>query len=117
MKLKIDENLPVEAAALLQRAGHDATTVVSEQLSGADDPELMSVCQTQGRVLVTLDVGFADIRAYPPLESAGLIVLRLRLQDKAHVLDVLGRLTRVLAAENPSGQLWIVDEERVRIRG
>jgi uncharacterized protein DUF5615 len=35
MKFKIDENLPIEAAALLREAGHDALTVHDQNLRGA----------------------------------------------------------------------------------
>jgi predicted nuclease of predicted toxin-antitoxin system len=38
VKFKIDENLPVELVADLNRAGHDADTVVDENLAGAADP-------------------------------------------------------------------------------
>ena len=66
---------------------------------------------------MTLDMDFADIRSYPPAEYPGLIVLRLRQQDKPYVMDVLARLTRVLRRESPEGHLWIVEEGRIRIRG
>jgi hypothetical protein len=59
---------------------------------------------------------FASIRAYPPADFPGLIVLRLRRQDKPHVLDVLARLVQVLRAELLEGTLWIVEEDRIRIR-
>ena len=67
--------------------------------------------------LITLDLGFADIRAYPPEQSPGLIVLRLRRQDKLTVLGVVVRPIGVLSEETLSGHLWVVDEERIRIRG
>jgi hypothetical protein len=60
---------------------------------------------------------FADIRNYPPAEFPGLIVLRLRQQDKPYVLDVLTRLVQVIRSEPLEGHLWIVEESRVRIRG
>ena len=66
---------------------------------------------------MTLDMDFADIRAYPPAEFPGLIVLRLRQQDKPQVLDVLTRLMQLFGQEPLDRNLWIVDEKRVRIRG
>jgi hypothetical protein len=33
---------------------------------------------------VTLDLDFANIRAYPPGKHAGIVVLRLKHQDKIH---------------------------------
>jgi predicted nuclease of predicted toxin-antitoxin system len=66
MKFKTDENLPNEAAVLLCAAGHDAVTVGEQRLSGSVDTTIGSVCQREGRVLVTFDLDFADIRTYPP---------------------------------------------------
>lgn len=116
MRFKLDENLPVEAAALLREAGHDAITVLEQEMSGKSDPDLVDVCRQERRTLVTLDVDFADIRIYPPEEYAGLLVLRLRRQDKAHVLAILQRLLPQLNQESVDGQLWIVEEERIRVR-
>lgn len=67
-------------------------------------------------MLVTLDTDFADIRAYPPAEAPGLLVLRLRQQDKAYIVETLERLIPLLKKETPNGQLWIVEDDRIRIR-
>jgi predicted nuclease of predicted toxin-antitoxin system len=116
VRLKIDENLPPAAAALFRSAGHDATTVGDEDLGGALDVTLAAAARAEDRALVTLDTGFADIRAYPPESYPGLMVLRLSRQDATHVLRVIERLTAVLLHEDPNRRLWIVEEERVRIR-
>ena len=116
MKFKIDENLPVEVAELLRQAGYGATTVYDQNLGGKADAEIASVCQEEERALVTLDTDFADIRAYPPAEYSGFIVLRLKRQDKPYVLELFTRLTAMLTAEPLAGHLWIVEEGRVRVR-
>lgn len=72
MRFKIDENLPVELAEELRAAGHKAATVDDQRLVGASDRHLAEVCKTEGRVFVTLDVDFADIRTYPPDEYPNL---------------------------------------------
>ncbi len=117
MRFKIDENLPVEVVQLLRNAGHDATNVVDQHLGGRIDPDVASACRREARVIVTLDTDFADIRTYPPEQYPGLIVLRLRRQDKPHVLQTLGRLVPALSTEPLDRHLWIVEEQRVRIRG
>ncbi|QNN20943.1 DUF5615 family PIN-like protein [Planctomycetales bacterium ZRK34] len=76
----------------------------------------MQVCQQEGRVLVTLDLDFADIRAYPPESCPGLIVLRLARQDVNTIKTVLARLLLLLETEPLESRLWIVDETSVRIR-
>ena len=67
-------------------------------------------------MLVTLDLDFADIRAYPPASFPGIIVLRLTLLDKVHLLAATTRLLTLVTQEELTNKLWIVDETTVRIR-
>lgn len=117
MKFKIDENLPLEIAELLRSAHHDAATVMDQGLRGADDCLIIDACLRQGRVLVTLDLDFADVRAYPPQEFPGFMVLRVRRQDKRHLITVFRRVIPLIEREWVEHQLWIMEETRVRIRG
>jgi predicted nuclease of predicted toxin-antitoxin system len=117
MRFKVDENLPREATELLLIAGHDAMSVLDQRLGGTPDPDLYAICQQEGRVLMTLDLDFSNIRAHPPNESAGIIVLRPGNQDKPTVLQAIDRLLPLLDRQSPAGALWLVGKERVRIRG
>ncbi|HET6929689.1 MAG TPA: DUF5615 family PIN-like protein [Candidatus Acidoferrum sp.] len=76
MKFKVDENLPVECAESLPAAGHDAATVSEEALSGSQDPVLFDHCKKEERILVTLDLDFANVQVYPPRTHPGTVVLR-----------------------------------------
>ena len=117
VKLKVDENLPAEVVTILAQAGHDAATVLDQGMGGAPDGQIAERCQKEGRAVVTLDADFADIRSYPPYNFPGLIVLRLRRQDKLHVLAVCERLATALSSGKLEGTLWIVEADRIRIRG
>jgi predicted nuclease of predicted toxin-antitoxin system len=117
MKFKVDENLPLEVAALLAEAGHDALTVQDQTLGGRPDPDIAAVCRQEGRAVVTLDLDFADIRAYPPADYGGIIVLRLARLDKRRILSAVQRLLGVFENETLIGKLWIANETTVRIRG
>lgn len=116
MKFKLDENLPNELALLLRGAGHDAVTVLEQGLGGVKDPDLIALCRLEGRALVTLDTDFSDIRAYQPSAHSGIVVFRLESQIRAHVLEVGGRFLQALSDSVLDGQLWIVEESRIRIR-
>jgi predicted nuclease of predicted toxin-antitoxin system len=116
MRFKVDENLAIEVAEVLRAAGHDATTVNDQGIGGAHDPEIASVLRHENRAILTLDVGFADIRLYPPREYPGIVVLRLPRQDKPFVLRVCERLVGPLAKEPLTGRLWIVEVDRIRVR-
>lgn len=117
MQFKIDENLPIEIAELLTNAGYNAKTINEQQLQGARDPVLIDACKNENRVLVTLDTDFADIRAYPPQEFSGIIVLRGGSQAKQHVMKVFQRIIPLIQREPLDQHLWIVEETKVRIRG
>ncbi len=116
IRFKVDENLPAEAATILTDAGHDAVTVLDQRLQGTPDQNLSEICQAEGRAIVTLDLDFSDIRTYPPADYPGIVVLRLTKQDKATVLEALKSLLPAFAAEPVAGTLWVVGEDKIRIR-
>lgn len=116
MKCKLDENLPADAVALLREAGHDASSVYEQHLSGTGDEALFTILQREKRVLITLDLGFGDIRAYPPAEHHGVIVLRPKTQDIPHILALLRRLLTPLEMEPIQHRLWVVDHRRIRVQ-
>jgi len=117
MRFKVDENLPDEVAALFSLAGYDCVTVCDEGLGGRSDADISAVCRTEDRILVTMDKDFANVRAYPPGDSPGFMVLRLSRQDKPHVLKIVARTLPVLEAAVVSRRLWIVEDDRIRIHG
>jgi predicted nuclease of predicted toxin-antitoxin system len=117
VKFKFDENLPSDLGALLRANGHDAHSVLDENLGGAADACIAKVCQDEQRILITLDLDFAHIRSYPPQDYPGIIVLRLARQDRETVLAIIPRLLALLQTERIAQRLWIVDENRTRIRG
>ena len=115
-RFKLDENLPRRVEPALRELGHDVETALSEGLSGADDPAVLAACVAEDRILVTLDLDFADIRAYPPGTHRGVWILRPGSQMFDTVLSLVLAGIRVAAAEHPAGQLWVIDERRIRIR-
>ena len=117
LAFKVDENLPEDVAAAFRDAGYEASTATSQGLAGVDDARLSEVVRREGRVLVTLDVDFGDIRAYPPDEYSGIIVLRVMKQDKARILAAIRRMLPLLVTEAVTRRLWVVEEHAVRVRG
>jgi predicted nuclease of predicted toxin-antitoxin system len=116
VRFKLDENLPELVRESLSGSGHDAHTVAEEGLSGARDESVLRGCVIEDRVLITLDLDFSDIRAYPPGSYPGIWVLRPTKQT-FKAIDALVRAdVRLSTVERVRGQLWIIDEKRVRIR-
>ncbi len=78
---------------------------------------MADAARREDRILVTLDLDFSNIRAYPPEAHSGIVVLRPRRQDKRTVLAALRRAIPVFSRQSPAGQLWIVEIDRIRHRG
>jgi predicted nuclease of predicted toxin-antitoxin system len=116
VKFKIDENLPASSAAILAGAGHDVDTVGQERLSGAPDPEVVTAAAAAGRVLVSLDVGLGDIRAYPPGSHAGIVVLRLTDQSAPAVGKAVSDLAALTNADGLAGAVSVLQRGLLRIR-
>ncbi|MDQ6617098.1 MAG: DUF5615 family PIN-like protein [Actinomycetota bacterium] len=116
MKFKLDENVPVASRSLLKEHGHDALSVHDEHLVGRSDEVVSGVARTEGRVLVTFDLDFADERAYPPGSHAGIMVLRRRSQHSSVVVRVLEQIVSSQDVEAFAGALVIVTDATVRVR-
>ncbi len=117
MRFKVDENLHPDATAFLRSHGHDTVTVWDQGLRGRPDADVSEAARSEGRILLTLDVGFADIRTYPPERYPGIICLRLARQGRESVLGVLPRILAFAKKEPPVARLWVVDESTIRVRG
>jgi hypothetical protein len=91
LRFKVDENLPGEYASILREAAFDADTVFDEKLSGAGDSVLSERCRAEDRVLMTLDLDFANVQAYPPMSHSGIVVFRSKSQDKPTLVAATAR--------------------------
>jgi predicted nuclease of predicted toxin-antitoxin system len=116
MKFKLDEALPTALMELLRAGGHDTMTVADEALGGSNDPTILQVATSEGRVLLTFDLDFADIRRYPIGSHAGIVVFRLHDQRWAVLEQPARRLIESDLLDRLQGGLAIVDESRVRTR-
>lgn len=116
VRFKLDENLPSDAATLLRDAGHDVETVLDERLGGCPDAMILDICRKENRVLVTLDLDFADIHLFPPISHDGVWVLRGLTQSIHSTLALLRGALALLQTEDAAKRLWVVEHGRVRIR-
>ena len=115
MLFKLDENLHPDVGEPLRQLGHDVATVYDQGLRGRDAHMIAEACRAEGRILISLDLDFSDIRMFPPENDPGLIVLRLRSKGRSAVRSLFHRVISHLDQEPIAGRLWIVDEQRIRI--
>lgn len=116
MKIKLDENMPADLGTVLRDAGHDVHSAVEEGLAGQADARVLEVAQEEGRILMSYDTDFADVRRYPPDSHAGIVVFRLRDQRWKALEAPVTRLLTEGALDKLERGLAIVTETRVRFR-
>lgn len=116
MKIKLDENLPQALANMLRSAGIDVSTVPEEGLSGAADELVIKTASAEGRLLMTFDADFGDVRAFPPGTHAGIVVFSLQDQRWVALKGPVEALLASKVLDRLRGGLAIVDEDRVRLR-
>ena len=116
MKLKLDENIPVELIDELRGAGHDGDSVQNEGLAGAPDPLILDRARAEKRVLLTLDKGLGDLRAYPPNQFSGIILLRPPSSGREATLSFARQHLPSLLAQDLAGRLVVVTDRGLRWR-
>jgi predicted nuclease of predicted toxin-antitoxin system len=110
MKVKLDENLPLQIAVELRARLHDVQTVWEEGLSGHADLDIWEGAQREGRVLITQDLDFSDARKFVPGTHHGIVLIRLRSPSRR---NLIARATELFDQEDVSG--W-AGERKVRVR-
>lgn len=115
MKVKLDENLSPSLASLFAGLTTDIHSVAEQALNGKPDERVIEVCKKEERTLITLDLDFSNIQAYPPSQYFGIVVLRLQNQAHPFIEAAIRQIVTLLPHEPLIGRLWIVEAHRVRI--
>jgi len=116
MKLKLDENLSRHLKPRLAQMGHDVLTAADEGLLGQPDHAVAHAAATEERMLLTLDVGFADLRKYPPGGHPGIILFRPEAIGPLTVNAFIAARIEAINLEALAGCIVGVDPDRVRVR-
>jgi predicted nuclease of predicted toxin-antitoxin system len=115
LRVKLDENLPESCRAVLAEFDCDTATVREEGLAGSEDAVVIAAVRAEQRMLLTLDRGFGDIRAYPPGSHSGIVVLRLHDQRTEFVVGALRVFLNDHRLDDLRGCVVVVQRGVVRI--
>jgi predicted nuclease of predicted toxin-antitoxin system len=85
-------------------------------MGGQPDSMISTVCQSESRILITLDTDFCNILNYPPETYPGIIVIRTLDQSKPSVLGFMERILTTIKTEEIEKRLWVVQKGGIRIR-
>ena len=87
MRLLLDENLSQNQAAILREQGHDAVAVAEIGLSGQPDENIRAFAIEENRVLITLDVDFANLLRFPTAGTLGVVRLKIHPPTEKAIRD------------------------------
>jgi predicted nuclease of predicted toxin-antitoxin system len=110
VRIKLDENLGRPHIALLKRHGYEADRVFDQGLSGIEDADLWLRVRRDGQFLITLELGFSDVRRYAPGTHPGILLLRPRRKGRNAVSKVLRRVLMEQRLETLAGCLRVGPE-------
>jgi len=115
-RLKLDENLSRHLQPVLAAQGHDVLTVADQGLLSKPDPVVAAAAVAEGRVLLTLDLEFADLRKYPPGRHPGVVLFRPRSYGPLAVNAFVEAFMRETDLGDMAGCVVIVEPDRIRVR-
>jgi predicted nuclease of predicted toxin-antitoxin system len=116
MKLKLDENLSRHLKPVLAGLGHDVLTAADENFLSRPDIEIARAAKHEKRMLLTLDIEFADLRKNPPGSHPGVILFRPLSLSPLSVNSFVADFIRRTDLEKLAGCIAVVDPVHVRIR-
>ncbi|OGZ97904.1 MAG: hypothetical protein A3J10_01710 [Candidatus Sungbacteria bacterium RIFCSPLOWO2_02_FULL_54_10] len=89
MKIVIDEDIHRSLAEVLRSLGHQTTDVRDIGLRGKPDEDIFRFAQEQGAVLLSGDLGFANVVHFPLGSHHGIIILRFPNEMPSSALNVI----------------------------
>ncbi len=117
MRIKLDENLPVELADDLRQLGHAVDTVADEGLEGRADPLVADAARRSRSCLFSLDKGLGDIRRCPPRDYHGIVLFRFRRVGRIAVRRGVRELLPEIERRQPlRGRLLVASDSGIRVR-
>ena len=116
MKIKLDENVPVELIGSLVARGHDVHTVQQEALSGKSDPVIFDAANREQRLLFTQDLDFSDIRRFAPGTHSGIVLIRLRDPSRRRIINRINQILELYLIEDWSRCFVVISDKKLRVR-
>jgi predicted nuclease of predicted toxin-antitoxin system len=117
LRFLIDEDCPLSLENLLNLKGYDTIHVKTSGLSGTKDPQLFIFAQQEQRIIISRDLGWANIKTYPPNSHCGLIVLRFPFEANAiEIRQVVEQFIDRVDTSEIVGATVIVDKNKFRVR-
>ena len=116
MKFLGDMGISPKSTEFLQTLGYDAVHLLDQDLERLPDSEIMEKALTEGRIVLTHDLGFGDLLAASGERLPSIIIFRLQNMKPQNVNRYLQAIISQYSNELKQGVVVSVTEARIRIR-
>jgi predicted nuclease of predicted toxin-antitoxin system len=117
MKFLLDANIPYSALEIFREIDLEAIHVKNIGLGKSTDLEIMNNALENKSIIITKDLGFGNIKIFPPKSHQGVIILRLPFFFKAsQITKELKNFLTSVNLEDLKESTTIVKLGRYRIR-
>ena len=78
--------------------------------------ELVKICKTEDRILITQDNDFLNIDLFPDTSHCGIIMLKSKTQGKRAVKTLFERFLKQFSIENAKNKVIVIEPSQINIR-
>jgi len=116
MKFLADMGISPVIVNFLRNLGYEAIHLDQEGLGRLSDSQILNKAKTEGYIVLTHDLGFADLMAAGGGVSPSIIIFRLRNMRPESVSRYLQKVLDRFGDELNNGVIVTVSEGNIRIR-
>lgn len=116
MKFLADMGISMHTVAWLRQQGNDTVHLREEGLQRLSDEEILVKAHTEGRILLTMDLGFGYLLAASGGRLPSVILFRLSDERSEVVNERLGKVLAQCGSSIEAGSIISVSETAVRVR-
>ena len=116
MKFLVDENVFPKITFHLRSLGHDVKSIQEEGLNRITDDEIVRLAKKEDRTIITFDKHFGNVLKYPPLNTAGIIHIRIHPPLLKDLLLAIDNLFKKYSLPSFHGKLIVLSKTGYRIR-
>src|SRR2546425_9697321 len=114
MTFLADENFPRPAVQALRQAGLDVQWI-AEVNAGAPDNEVLALCVSTGRTLLTFDKDFGELAYHRGLPSeCGIVLFRITPQSPDETAALA--LSTIQSQQTWAGHFSVITRQRIRMQ-
>ena len=116
MRFLADMGVAMRIAQWLREQDHQVVHLREENLHRMPDVDVFRKAATEGPILLTFDLDFAEIVALSGAKSVSVVLFRLHNTRASHVIERLKSVLHETVQSLETGAIVVVEENRLRVR-